>query len=293
MHLPTFDVPDVPLATAPKPHQIAILTASDGGGHNGGIPNIIAQAMTNRNAYARLHGYHHQFINISSYDVSGAHAVWKKIPAIIDCFRLNPEVQWIWWLDLDAIIMNSDIDLTEYLLSPEAMDKVLEKDTDYVRGLRKLGLKTPKKYDLANIDLLVSNDLNGLNAGSFFIRRSAFTQILLRLWIDPLYMFQPWEGREQEVLAHLINSHDWIRSHVGWVKQKWINAYAFGGDDGWQWTKDCVVVHFAGCWVDGMDACKSRWNEFMGKADQKLRVDERGNPVVRGLQGVGNEHVDY
>lgn len=278
MHLPTFPVPSMPLTTAPEPSQIAILTASDGGGHNGDIPHVIEQAVGNRDAYARLHGYVHQFINISDYDVSGAHPVWKKIPAIIDCFRANPEVQWVWWLDLDAVIMTASVDLSDYLLSPEALDRALLRDTEIMRsGPRKLGLKTPKEYDISNLDLLITQDENGLNAGSFFLRRSAFTQMLLRLWVDPLYMSQDWILREQDVLGHLVNAHDFIRSHVGLVKQNYINAYRYGSEDEVQWQPGKVVVHFAGCWVGGK--CKEDWEEYMTKADEAVRVDGLGRPV--------------
>lgn len=282
MILPTMTVPSKPITTVPAPSQIAILTASDGGGHNGGIPNILPQAIANRNAYAQLHGYVHQFINISKYDASGASPVWKKIPAIIECFNSNPEVEWVWWLDLDAIIMSSSVEIKDWILSPEALEKVLQKDVKIVRsGALDLGINTPKEYDLENLDILISQDGNGINAGSFMLRRSAFTQILLRTWVDPILMDQTWVGAEQEALGHLIHAHDWIRSHVGWVRQNVLNAYAIPGDDGWQWAPGKLIVHFAGCWVGGEGNCKKLWEESMAKADDGVRVDVDGK-----VQGV-------
>ena len=41
-----------------------------------------------------------------------------------------PHVEWIWWLDLDALIMTPSLELYDYLLGPEAMGgKLLNKTT--------------------------------------------------------------------------------------------------------------------------------------------------------------------
>lgn len=41
------------------------------------------------------------------------------------------------------------------------------------------------------------------------------------------------------------------------------NAYAIGGEMGWQ--KGDLVVHFAGCWVDGV--CQERWNQYWAQRE--------------------------
>ena len=73
----TFDVPAgiVYDKAGPKPEQVVLLAASDGKGHNGGIPNLLENAKKNREEYAKLHGYHFNFIDITRYDLNGAHAV--------------------------------------------------------------------------------------------------------------------------------------------------------------------------------------------------------------------------
>lgn len=73
----TFDVPeDIYYDPAgPRPDQVILLTASDGKGHNGGIADILGSTARNRAAYCEKQGYINQFINISKYDLEGAHPV--------------------------------------------------------------------------------------------------------------------------------------------------------------------------------------------------------------------------
>lgn len=49
------------------------------------------------------------------------HPVWCKLPAIAEALESYPFAEWVWWLDLDTIIMTPHLDLHEYLLSPTAM----------------------------------------------------------------------------------------------------------------------------------------------------------------------------
>ena len=49
------------------------------------------------------------------------HPVWCKVPAIAEALEKHPSAEWIWWLDLDTIIMTPHLDLHEYILNPEAM----------------------------------------------------------------------------------------------------------------------------------------------------------------------------
>jgi hypothetical protein len=61
-------------------------------------------------------------VDLSSYKITHkTHAVWGKLPAILEAFEKFPHAEWIWWLDVDAIIMTPEIDLFKFLLSPEIL----------------------------------------------------------------------------------------------------------------------------------------------------------------------------
>ena len=186
----------------PRPDEVVLLTASDGKGNNGGIQDILKLTTQNRREYCDYHGYIYEFINISSYDLGDAHAVWKKIPAIVEAFNKHPKAQWVFWLDLDAIIMTPTRDLNSLLLSKEAMKKALAGgDSHHGSDWSPLGTFQPMELDFENTDLLIAQDHNGINAGSFLIRRSKYTQILLDMWADPFFVHMTWPGQEQETLV--------------------------------------------------------------------------------------------
>jgi hypothetical protein len=207
----TFNVPrDIVYSPAgPKPNQIVVVTASDGNGHNGGIEDILGQTASNRKQYCEYHGYNYHFVNISKFDIPNAHPVWKKIPAIVEAFNAYPEAQWVFFLDLDAIIMSPKQELTKLTLSYEGMKKSLDFGREFTGSERTpLGVYMPQQgdMDLAEIDMLVAQDHNGINAGSFFLRRSKYTQIMLDMWADPFFMHMDWAGKEQDTLVSNVYS---------------------------------------------------------------------------------------
>lgn len=65
-------------------------------------------------------------VDLSSFVISQTtHPVWGKLPALLQACEKYPHAEWIWWLDIDAIILNPDIDLFEHLLDPQILQKRL------------------------------------------------------------------------------------------------------------------------------------------------------------------------
>jgi hypothetical protein len=260
----TFTVPEdiVYDPKGPKPHEIVFVTASDGKGHNGGIEDILGHTARNRKAYCDYHGYNYHFVNISKFDLGDVHPVWKKIPAIVDAFNTFPEAQWLFFLDLDAIIMNPRHDLSTLVLSHKGMQKALDFGGQWTGPERApLGTFMQEDTDLTNLDMLIAQDQNGVNAGSFFLRRSKYTQWLLDMWADPFFKKMNRFGQEQEAILHFVKHHKTFREHTGMLKQRVANAYS-EGDLNMAWQEGDLVVHFAGCWVPGN--CNERWQAFWG-----------------------------
>lgn len=63
---------------------------------------------------------------------------------------------------------------------------------------------------------------------------------------------------------HLIRTHPSVRSHMGLVRQRVLNAYPVG-EEKMVWHDGDLVVHMAGCWID--DKCNERWEEFWAKKE--------------------------
>ncbi|KAF8243631.1 galactosyl transferase, partial [Wilcoxina mikolae CBS 423.85] len=248
----------------PKPNEIVLLAASDGKGHNGGIDNILADVTPNRQEYADLHGYHYLFINITKYNIGNARPVWAKLPAIVEAFNLFPEAKWVWWLDLDAIIMTPTVELTAHILAQDVLREKMKKGVEMNKsGGGRSGIITSKNPDMGNIDIIVAQDQNGLNAGSFFIRRSEFSRILIDMWSEPLFIRENWNGQEQDALWHLVKEHPTVLEHLALVSQRQINAYPVNNVADMSWESGDLVVHIAGCWVK--NECNDQWKKFMGR----------------------------
>ncbi|KAI5780177.1 galactosyl transferase GMA12/MNN10 family-domain-containing protein [Peziza echinospora] len=255
----------------PTPDQIVLLAASDGGGHNNEIPNMLQRTEENRIEYAKLHGYIYQFINITKYDLQGASPVWAKLPAIIDTFNHYPQAQWVWWLDSDAIIMSPEYDIIKSLLNEKALAPKLVSEALHAPNRAKSTLKTPTPQ-FKDIDFISAQDQNGLNAGSFFIRRSQFSRWLLDIWGEQMLIKLKWQGEEQTVIQHLVYYHQSIRERFGFVRMREFNAYAAAAHNTWQ--KGDLAIHFAGCWVDHV--CASRFEEFWNKRTTVKQLLEAG-----------------
>lgn len=109
-----------------------------------------------------------------------------------------------------------------------------------------------------SINLIVPQDCSGFNLGSFFIRRSAWTDRLLDVWWDPVAYEQKhmeWEHKEQDALEFLYTNQPWVRPHTAFIKQRKINSFppAACSDNGndtnihYNQADRDFVVNMAGC----------------------------------------------
>ena len=64
------------------------------------------------------------------------HPVWAKLPALAEALDTYPDKEWVWWLDIDAIIMTPDLDLYSYLLNPIALQDRLLKGEKIISNKR-------------------------------------------------------------------------------------------------------------------------------------------------------------
>jgi hypothetical protein len=69
-------------ARNPRNRDIVVLTASDGGGHNSAIPNVLERVLDDRKKYCERHGYTNLWLNTSRYDIGEAHKVGRRISRI-------------------------------------------------------------------------------------------------------------------------------------------------------------------------------------------------------------------
>lgn len=243
----------------PSGKKIVLLTASDGN-EESEIENVVSMALANRAEYTSYHGYSNYFVNLTKYAEPGRHPSWNKIHAIREAFDANPDAEWVWWLDTDVIIMNPEIDIAEHVLSKRALSERLS----YGRPLRNVDAKfyngiymRQDEVNLDSIALVATQDFFGLSTGSFFMRRSSFTEYLLDQWNDPVYVNSDFVRREQDALIHMFLNHESMQQHVGLVPQRLINSYSNVPNGVWTYNEGDFVINFDGC--VSVDKCQEFW----------------------------------
>ena len=68
-------------AKTPRNRDIVVLTASDGGGHNSAIKDVLSRVLQDRQEYCDKHGYINLWLNTSRYDIGDAHRVSTHLGA--------------------------------------------------------------------------------------------------------------------------------------------------------------------------------------------------------------------
>jgi galactosyl transferase GMA12/MNN10 family len=196
----TFSIPKgiVFDPAGPRPEQFVLLTAADGGGHNGGIENILERALSNRQEYCDYHGFICHWVDTTKYDIYEEKPKWKKLPAIVETFETYPDAQWVWLLDLDALIMTPTVDITEELLGHKRMkEQILTKE-----HIKDTPWTTPDEVDPKDMDILVAQDQASINSGSILFKRSPGMRALLDMWRDPILYNAAGDG-EQKTLVRI------------------------------------------------------------------------------------------
>jgi mannan polymerase II complex MNN10 subunit len=82
-----------------------------------------------------------------------------------------------------------------------------------------------------SINMIIPQDCGGFNLGSFFVRRSDWTDRVLDIWWDPVHYEQrhmQWEHKEQDAFEYLYDNQPWIRPHVAFIPQRKINSFPPG-----------------------------------------------------------------
>uniref|UniRef100_A0A060TIK1 ARAD1D47124p n=1 Tax=Blastobotrys adeninivorans TaxID=409370 RepID=A0A060TIK1_BLAAD len=213
---------------------VIILAANEGGGvlqwKGAKEWSVERSSIANKKAYAERHGYH-----LAIKDVSAkkryAHEwreSWEKVDIIKETMRQFPNAEWFWWLDLHTYIMEPQVSLDSLLF--HNLNNQTERDVSYFNPLG-LPIHIPYvDYDQP-VDMVISQDCGGFNLGSFFIKRSEWSEKLLDIWWDPVFYEQKhmeWEHKEQDALEYLYRHQPWIRNRVGFVPLRKINAFPPG-----------------------------------------------------------------
>jgi mannan polymerase II complex MNN11 subunit len=76
-----------------------------------------------------------------------------------------------------------------------------------------------------HVDIILTQDGDGLSVDSFLIRTGDWAKFLLDMWFDPLYRSYDFAAAEKHALEHIVQWHMTVLSRLVLVPQKLFNAY--------------------------------------------------------------------
>jgi len=130
-------------------------------------------------------GYATFFPNISDYELNDAPKSWARVPAVRHALTKYPHSTYMWYLDQNSLIMNPEINVEGDIMNAKKLESMMIVDQPVVPP--DSVIKTFPNLQGKNIDLVLTQDKDGLAQGSFIIRRGDWSKFFLDTWFDPLY----------------------------------------------------------------------------------------------------------
>jgi glycosyltransferase involved in cell wall biosynthesis len=173
----------------------------------------------NKVKYAEKHGY----LAVAKTDNFSKEQVhFDKFVHILDVMNSNPNLDWVWWLDNDAMITNFNIKVEDLV------------DNEY--------------------HVIMPTDLASLNTGSFIVRNSPQG----REWLEFLLSRKKsyWDDNRWFEQQAVIDFYPKYQELFKIIPQQWLNSYDYKmynntegvdllGQDG-QWYPGDFVIHWPG-----------------------------------------------
>ncbi|KAF1840597.1 glycosyltransferase family 34 protein [Cucurbitaria berberidis CBS 394.84] len=220
---PNHDAPEAPRAeVGKKSPRIAVLTFITQ------QRSYVYLSVKNKDHYARRHGYD-LFVDYESH-TERAVVYWKFNMA--EKVIKSGKYDWIWWLDFDTLITNTDIKVTD-IIEEELRNATNPNDIDYI----------------------VTHDCNGFNGGSFLIRgHERSLKFMYDAWaLDDDAKAKGENLNEQDALFKLMKEDEAGAHRVHKMPQWKLNAFpeeiSCFDELRKPWEHGMFVLHFAGAWA--------------------------------------------
>ena len=147
-------------------------------------------------------GYATFFPNVTDYDLKGAPPSWSKIPAMRHAMTLYPHSTYFFYLTPFALIMDSSLSVESHVMNPDRLESLMIVDKPVVPPGSVI--KTFPNVPGGKIDLVLTQDKDGLSQGSFIVRRGEWAKYFLDAWYDPLYRSYNFQKAERHALEHIV-----------------------------------------------------------------------------------------
>ncbi|KAL9633883.1 MAG: hypothetical protein Q9164_004424 [Protoblastenia rupestris] len=234
------------------------------------------RVVENRNYYAQKQGYVTFFPNASDYDLNNSPRTWTMVPGLRHAMTAYPHSTFFFSLSQHALIMDPSVNLNEHVVGKKKLESLMLRDKPVVPPDSVIKTFAHLKGD--KVDLVLTQDGEGLCQGSFIIRRGEWAKFFLDTWFDPLYRSYNFQKAEGHALEHVVQWHPTILTKLALVPQKILNSYnvditSRGGKEV-QYKKGDFVIRLVGCELDTSRNCEGEFNHFYD--EWKLQMEKDG-----------------
>ncbi|KAF2272927.1 alpha-1,6-mannosyltransferas-like protein subunit [Westerdykella ornata] len=221
----------------------------------------VEKIKANREDYAKRHGYLTFFRTDSQYPLRNSPASWAKVPAMRHAMTLHPSSTWFWYLDSSSLIMNPSIPITSHVLAPSRLEKLMIVNEPVVPPDSVIKTFANLKGD--RIDLVLTQDKEGLQPNSFVVRNGEWAKYFLDAWFDPIYRSYNFQKAELHALEHIVQWHGTILAKLAMIPQDMLNSYVSGPahPKNGQYKEGDLVATFPGCVKRG--SCAEEMKNFL------------------------------
>lgn len=124
---------------------------------------------------------------MSDYDdaIGDAPKSWAVAPAVRHAMAKYPQSAYFFHLSPHSLIMNPSKSLKEHILDKGKLEGLMMKDVPVVPPDSIIKTFTHQKEK--DIDLIITQDKEDLNPGSFILKNGEFARFFLDMWFDPLF----------------------------------------------------------------------------------------------------------
>jgi len=123
-------------------------------------------------------------------------------------------------------------------------------------------IKTFSHLKGQDVDLVLTQDKDGLSAGSFIVRNGEWARFFLETWFGPLYRSYNFQKAETHALEHIVQWHPTILSRMAIIDQRVINSYAKGGEEE-EYKDGDLVIRFPDCAATEPEECETQSQVFV------------------------------
>ncbi|KAL9601969.1 MAG: hypothetical protein Q9219_002193 [cf. Caloplaca sp. 3 TL-2023] len=227
----------------------------------------IGKVQENRRHYASRHGYATFFPNVSDYHFGDSPRSWALVPALRHAMTVHPHSTYFFALSPHALIMNPSINLKSHVLDKKKLESLMLKDKPVVPP--DSVIKTFGNLKGDRIDLVLTQDGEGLCQGSVILKRGDWAKFFLDTWFDPLYRSYNFQKAEAHALEHIVQWHPTILTKLALVPQRLLNSYGIdissrGGKNVMHKDGD-FVVRLVGCELDQNRNCEKEFEPYYEK----------------------------